>query len=135
MMSRLLKDLGLPLTWVQDPGAALERQVIGSEVGCFWVADASAALDELGRKIIPAQAFVTGQSVRSVFAVGGIVFGGAVFVIIFFSREPTDSRTARAFMPLVNEVKGTLVSRCSMARVFAPTRELADASEDGASRS
>jgi hypothetical protein len=33
MMSRLLKEFGLPLTWVQDPGVVMERQTIGSEVG------------------------------------------------------------------------------------------------------
>jgi len=125
MMSRLLKELGLPLTWVQDPGAVMERLMIGSEVGLFFVADPAHAVDELGRKIIPAQAFVTNHSVRAVFAVGGVVFGGAVFVVIFFCRDPVLSRTARAFMPLISEVKATLVLQCSMSRVFPP-----DAAED-----
>jgi hypothetical protein len=120
MMSRLLKELGLPLSWVQDPGTAMERQTIGSEVGVFFVADPERATDEIGRLIIPAQEFVSGHAVRSVFAVGGVVFGGAVFVLILFSREPIALLTARAFMPLVSLVKSTLVSRCSMARVFPP---------------
>jgi hypothetical protein len=120
MMSRLLKELGLPLSWVQDPGSVMEGQMIGSEVGVFFVADPINAVDELGRKIIPAQEFVARHSVRSVFAVGGVVFGGAVLVLIFFGRDSIESRAARAFMPLINQVKGTLVSRCSMSRIFRP---------------
>jgi hypothetical protein len=120
MMSRLLKELGLPLTWVQDPGAVMERQMVGSESGSFFVADPANALDELGRKIIAAQEFVASHSVRSVFAVGGVVFGGAVFVLIFFGREPIESRAARAFMPLISQIKGTLIARCSMSRIFLP---------------
>jgi hypothetical protein len=118
MMSRLLKELGLPLSWVQDPGAAMERQMLGSEVGVFFVADPTNATDELGRKIISAQDFVTSHSVRSVFAVGGVMFGGAVFVLVFFGKDSIESRTARAFMPIINHVKGFLISRCSMLRVF-----------------
>ena len=120
MMSRLLKELGLPLYWVQDPGAVMERLMIGSQVGLFFVADPTSAIDELGRKIIPAQDFVASHSVRSIFAVGGVAFGGAVLVLIFFSGDPVEGRTARAFMPVISQVKGLLISRCSMSRVFLP---------------
>lgn len=133
MMSRLLKDLGLPLTWVQDPGAVFERQMIGFEVGCFWVADPANAVDEFGRKVIPAQEFVTDHQVHSVFAVGGVIFGGAVLVLIFFGQDRVESRSARAFMPLINHVKGTMVSRCSISRVFRPeiTRDQANTDIQG----
>lgn len=120
MTSRLLKELGLPLSWVQDPGAVMERSMLGSEVGVFFVADPIHATDELGRKIIPAQDFVSRHLVRSVFAVGGVVFGGAVFALVFFGKDPIELRTARAFMPIVNQVKALLISRCSMSRVFPP---------------
>jgi hypothetical protein len=129
MMSRLLKDLGLPLTWVQDPGAVLERQMLGSEAGCFWIADPVGAVDDLGRKIIPAQDFVTGHSVRSVFAVGGVMFGGAVLTLIFFTRDPVESRAVRAFMPLINYIKALVVSRCSISRVF-PSELLSNTQEE-----
>ena len=120
MLSMLLKNLGLPLTWLQDPGANMQKWMIGCDVGLFFVADPANAVDELGRKIIPAQEFVAGHSVRSVFGVGGVVFGGAVFVLVLFGRDPIQARTARAFLPLVNQVKGALISRCSMSRVFLP---------------
>lgn len=131
MMSRLLKALGLPLSWVQEPGTDMERQMIGSQVGVFFVEDPTNATDELGRKIIPAQDFVAGHSVRSIFAVGGVAFGGAVFVIIFFSQDPVVLRTAQAFMPLVSQVKGILVSRCSMSRVFPPAPPPTDGEANG----
>ena len=98
----------------------MEREMIGSQVGSFYVADPTNATDELGRKIIPAQDFVADYAVRSIFAVGGVTFGGAVFVLIFFSGDPVESRTARAFMPVISQVKGLLISRCSMSRVFLP---------------
>ncbi|MBI5477574.1 MAG: hypothetical protein HY906_01890 [Deltaproteobacteria bacterium] len=120
MMSRLLKALGLPLTWVQDPGAMMARQVLGAETGFFHVEDASSAIDELGRKIIPAQEFVARHAVSSVFAVGGAAFGGALLVLIFFSRDRVGPGTVRVFMPLVNLLKAVLIERCSTTRVFAP---------------
>jgi hypothetical protein len=120
MMCRLLKELGLPLAWVQDPGAAMSKQMIGHEAGVFFVEDASTATDDLDRKIIPAQDFVSAHAVKSVFAVGGVVFGGAVLILILFSRDRIEARTARRFMPLVNLMKSAMVSRYSMARVFRP---------------
>jgi len=120
MMSRMLKDLGLPLSWVQDPGTILERSLLGSEVGCFRIADPVKAIDELGRKVIPAQDFVITHSVNSVFAVAGILFGGAVFTLIFFGQDPVEFRIARAFMPLISQLKGIMIANCSISRVFPP---------------
>jgi len=118
MMSQLLKELGLPLTWVQDPGTVLTRLTIGSEVGLFLVEDASTARDNQGRLIIPAQRFVSDYAVKSVFAVGGIVFGGAALVLILFSQERVESRTVRLLMPLINLLKAVLISQGSMSKVF-----------------
>jgi hypothetical protein len=120
MMSRLLKELGLPLTWVNDPGSALVRQVIGSEVGFFYVGDAAGATDEQGRRIIAAQDFVRDYGVRTVFAVGGAIFGESVFVLIFFSRDSVESRRVRVFMPMINLLKSVVVLRYSVARLFKP---------------
>ncbi len=120
MLAMLFKKLGMPLTWAQEPGANMQKWMTGYDVGLFFVEDPASAINELGRKVIPAQEFVAGHSVRSAFAVGGTIFGGAVFVLTFFGRDPVESRTARAFLPLINQVKGTLISRCSMSRVFLP---------------
>ncbi|MCC6157853.1 MAG: hypothetical protein IT350_07350 [Deltaproteobacteria bacterium] len=63
MICYLLKELGLPLTWVQDPGDVANRNAIGSEVGYCLVSDASSATDDLGRNIIPAQQFVKDHAI------------------------------------------------------------------------
>jgi hypothetical protein len=115
MMSRLLKELGLPLTWVQDPGPMVARQTIGSEVGFFCVEDAPSAIDELGRKVIAAQKFVSDHGVASVFAVGGEMIGGAVLILIFFSRESVLPLTVRVFMPLINLLKGAMIPCCLLS--------------------
>ena len=120
MISQLLKDLGLPLSWVLETEGDTEGLALGSEAGFFFVEDPKVTVDELGRNIIPAQDFVIEYSVNSVFAVGGVVFGGTVFVLLFFGCDRLKSRTVRAFLPLVNMVKGTLVSKCSMSRIFDP---------------
>jgi hypothetical protein len=130
MIACLLKELGLPLTWLESPGPTMERRMIGSHVGSFFVADPAHAVDELGRRVVPARGFVAEHSVRSVFAVGGAVFGGSVLTLIFFCTEPLGSRHARAFMPLVSHMKGLLVSRCSIARTFSPD-EYATGGSDG----
>lgn len=128
MTSRLQKELGLPLTWVQDPGTMTVGQTLGSETGFFHVKDAPNAVDELGRKVIPVQEFVATCGVKSVYAVGGVAFGGAVLVLIFFSRDAVESRTVRTFMPLINLLKGALISQGSMTRVFRADPEKGDES-------
>lgn len=121
MVSRLLKELGLPLTWVHDAGTAMTKQTLGSEAGLFYVADALTATDEQNRKIIAAQDFVLSQKIGSVFAVGGVYFGGCVLVLITFCRQPVEHRVARVFMPLVNFFKSSTTSQFSLSRVFHPT--------------
>ena len=121
MMSRLLKDLLLPLTWVQDPRGLMLAQTIGSEAGYFHVLDAANDRDEQGRLIIPAQEFVSAHGVKSVFAVGGMVFGGAVLVIILFSLEHVEVRTVRTFIPLIGLLRAALIARYSTSRIFRST--------------
>lgn len=127
MMARLLRELGLPLTWMQDPGADLQRQTLGPEVGLFLVEEARSAVDEAGRPVITGQDFVTAYSVQSVFAVGGATFGGSAFTMIFFADERIDQRTGRAFMPLVNQIKADILMHGSMGCVFPQSAGAAEA--------
>jgi hypothetical protein len=120
MLAMLLEQPGLPPTWVQDRSANMRKWMTGHDAGPFYAERPASAIDELGRKIAPAREFAAGHAVRSAFPAGGAVFGGAVFVPVFFGRDPAGSRTARAFPPLVNQVKGAPISRRSMSRVFLP---------------
>ena len=128
MMAELFRQLGLPFTWAPDPGPTTSIRTFGREAGFFIVEDARTATDDLGRKLIPAGDFVSAHKVKSVFAVGGRVFGGAVLVIIMFSREQLTVRIARIFMPLVNLLKATMISKCSMVRVWRQDGDDADGS-------
>lgn len=125
MMASLLSGLGLPLTWAQHGVASAQGQTIGSEVGYFYVKDAARVVDERGRKIISSERFVAEHGVQSVFAVGGAIFGGAVLVLIHFSRVPVSLRTVRTFMPLINLLKATMIDYCSMAYIFRPNQNAA----------
>lgn len=120
MVSQLLISLGVPLTWKQDGASTMLGHQLGVEAGCFHVADATHAVDHLGRKIIPDQDFVKQHGVRSVFAVGGSVGGGAVLVLILFTQVTIGLRTVRTFMPLANLIKSALALRYSPNRVFCP---------------
>ena len=68
MISRLLREFGVPIDWVDshDPGIIIEH--IGRSAGLFFVDNAAEATDQEGRKIIAAQDFVSANNVRSVLA-------------------------------------------------------------------
>ncbi|MCC6746853.1 MAG: hypothetical protein IT371_04295 [Deltaproteobacteria bacterium] len=118
MLAYLLRELGLPLSWAADAGSNYIREVLGSATGLAYVDDATQATDGEGRKIIAAQSFVTEEGVRSVFAVGGAYFGGAVLVLLFFCRERVRREAARRLMPLVNLFKGRTQPWFAPERVF-----------------
>ena len=58
MMSALLKDVGLPLGWMERNSSSLIQRTIGESAGLFFVENAALATDDQDRKIIPAQDFV-----------------------------------------------------------------------------
>ena len=69
MISRLLKDLGVPVDWVDSHDSEMIVNTIGSAAGLFFVEKAATATDHQGRKIIAAQDFVSTHSVGSVFGI------------------------------------------------------------------
>ncbi len=106
MMSRLLKELGLSLDWIDQGDTECVSRVLGRNAGAFHVPRASEALDEEGRKIIAAQDFVYNYGVQSVFGVGGAYLATPTFItLIAFLSEEIDRRDAESFMPLVTDIK------------------------------
>jgi hypothetical protein len=98
MMSRLLKQLGLGLDWIDQGDTNVVKHTIGSMSGVFFVPDAASEVDQHGRKIIAAQDFVTKYGVKTVCGFGGGYLGGATFsVTIIFLRETLDQNQVRAF--------------------------------------
>lgn len=95
MMSRLLKELGLGLDWIESNDTELVKNTLGRVNGMFFVTDAKNEVDIKGRKIIAAQNFVEDKKIKTVFGLGGgFVFSSVFYVTIFFLRETIDKDTA-----------------------------------------
>ena len=106
MVSRLLKQMGLGLAWIDRQDTELVIKTVGSTAGVFYVRSAGQETDVEGRKIIAAQHFVEKYGVQTVFGLGGGFVGTQTFMtcIIFCSEELTKNQ-AEAFMPQVNRIK------------------------------
>jgi len=100
MISRLLKELGVPVDWVDSHDSEMIVNAIGNSTGLFFVQDAATATDSQGRKIIAAQDFVSQYGVRSVFGVGGAYSTGQIAVIIIFCRTHITRYLAQQFLAL-----------------------------------
>lgn len=106
MMSRLLKQLGMNLTWLDDKDLGATESVMGRLSGIFHVSEASTEVDEQGRKIIAAQDFVVSNRVKSVFGTGGAYPASDTFVVnINFTTEYLEKSQAAQFNLLFNSFK------------------------------
>jgi hypothetical protein len=106
MMSRLLKQLGAGIDWIESDDTALVARTIGRMSGIFHVRDAKIEVDNKGRKIIAAQDFVEEHGVKTVFGIGGGYLGSSLFfTTIVFLREYLDKEKAERFMLQANKFK------------------------------
>jgi len=106
MMSRLLRQLGVGLAWIDRQDTKLVAKTIGVTAGVFYVRAAEEETDVQGRKIIAAQDFVEKYGVKTVFGLGGGFVGTQTFMIcIIFCSEELTKEQAEAFMPQVNRIK------------------------------
>ena len=119
MMSRLLKQLGLGLDWIDSTDTNLVKHTIGSMSGVFFVPDATTEVDQQGRKIIAAQDFVKAYKVKTVLGFGGGYMGTSTFAVtIIFLRDTIEETKARQFaagMAFFKAITGDLVKK----RIFA----------------
>ncbi len=118
MISRLLKELGVPLDWVDTQDAEVIKKM-DRAAGLFFVENAAEASDHQGRKIIPAQDFVSGYNVKSVFGVGGGYAGGQMLVIVLFCRNLIPRAAAERFVALRDAFKGNTSSLVETAKIFS----------------
>ena len=106
MMSRLLKQMGLGLDWIDKRDTSLVAKTLGATSGVFYVRQAKEETDIQGRKIIAAQDFVENHGVQTVFGLGGGFVGTSTFMTsIIFCSEELEKEQAEAFMPQVNRMK------------------------------
>jgi hypothetical protein len=119
MIARLLRELGVPLDWIDTHDARRLVTTIGSTGALFYVEDAVRAMDDRGRKVIPAVDFVFAYDVKSVFGTGGAYSGGQLLVLVVFCRDQVARTTAEMFVPLVDFFKSKTASLVAPAKVFA----------------
>ncbi|MCP4543836.1 MAG: hypothetical protein GY832_42525 [Chloroflexi bacterium] len=120
MMSRLLKELGLDLDWIDEQDTNIVARILGKMAGVFYVSDAKTAVDHKDRLIIAAQDFVDAYNVVTVFGLGGGYLTNATFITsIVFTREALTKQQVEQFLPLVNEFKTATMPLISSGKVFA----------------
>ncbi len=106
MMSRLLKQLGMGLEWIDTNDTQLVVRAMGRSSGVFYVRDAATELDVEGRLIIPTQDFVEQYGVKTVFGIGGGYLGSnTFFTLILFLNETIEPEMANKFSTQVNKFK------------------------------
>jgi hypothetical protein len=106
MLSRLLREIGFDLSWIDNRDTDSVHKTIERRNGLFYVRDAKTEMDRKGRKIISAQDFVDKYQVKTVFAVGGGYILGNTFVMtIVFTRKLRDKAQVEKFLPLFNLFK------------------------------
>lgn len=119
MISRLLKELGAGLEWIDSHDTQLVAKTVGSISGVFYVHDADTEVDYKKRFIIPAKDFIRENEVKSVIGVGGGYLGNPVFftTIIFF-REHIKKDVAQKFMLQANKFKTATMQLIEDGRLF-----------------
>jgi hypothetical protein len=119
MICRLLQELGVHLDWIDEGDTSIVTKKMGNMAGAFHVGDARTAVDQRGRKIIPAQDFVQDYRVKSVFGLGGAYVGGSLIVIIVFWRDEVERRLVERFLPIVSSFKGKTMPLVGANKIFA----------------
>ncbi|NJK33169.1 MAG: hypothetical protein HC927_12610 [Deltaproteobacteria bacterium] len=120
MISRLLKQIGVALDWIDRSDVAIVGKTFGIQSGVFYVADAATAVDSRGRKIIAAQPFVARHGVRTVFGVGGGYVGTPVYTtIIGFCRDAISPAQTEGFRGHIARFKAETEGLVKGGRIFS----------------
>ncbi len=118
MIARLLSELGVDTQLLEASQAVIARKLIGGLNGLFYVPDAQTSLDARGRRIIPAQDFVTIHGIKTVFGMGGIYFQGTIVAAILFTREDVPRHIAERFAMLITPLKKATERLVESRRIY-----------------
>jgi len=105
MIARLLADLEVDLAGLDDGRPIDTRRMLGGRNGRFFVPDAEASCDELGRHVIPGRDFVAAHDVHTVFGMGGAYSDGSLAVAIAFTSERLAAPSVDRFSSLISNFK------------------------------
>jgi hypothetical protein len=119
MIARLLKELGLPLDWLDKGDQSIVVDTIGSSVGLFFVENAAEATDDEGRKIIAAEEFVSAHNVKSVFGAGTAYADGSMIAVVVFCRDSLSRSTAENLLDLATLFKSATSGLVEASQIFA----------------
>jgi hypothetical protein len=119
MISRLLKELGVPIDWIDSHDMEIIKGAMGGAVGLFFVEDAAEATDHEGRNIIAAQDFVSGYNVKSVFGTGVAYENGQMLVMVVFCHDVFSREAAERFMTLAGAFKTKTQSLVEETKIFS----------------
>jgi len=119
MISRLLRELGVPIDWIDSHDSEIIKKAAGGSLGVFFVDDAATAKDHEGRNIIVAQDFVSTHGVKSVFGGGEAYANGQMIVFVAFCRDAFSRETAEQFSSLTDSFKASTASLVEAGKIFA----------------
>lgn len=112
MISQLIKELGLELSYVLQPSPDIVKELAGKRHGVFHVEHA------LGSPYIPAQQeFVERFGISSVLGFGGMMATDDLFAVILFATVHVPPSTAERFKSVALDVKSAF-SRFNDRTVF-----------------
>lgn len=121
MVSRLLLELGVEMSWLEGGDSSLVTRHLGATwVGVFHVADARTARDARGRLVIPAQGFVAEHGVRTVFGLGVAWSTGSILSVIAFTRESLTREQCAELVPLARVLKVATADMASAGALYDP---------------
>ena len=119
MMSRLLKELGAGIDWVDTNDTEIVARTIRNISGVFYIRDAKTEKDSKGRKIIAAQDFVENENIKTVFGIGGCYLGTSLFfTTIIFAREFLGRDIVDRFMLQANKFKAATLNLVNEGKIF-----------------
>lgn len=119
MVTALLHELGLGLSWLDQGSMAFVEKHLGNLMGMFFVPDAATTRDSEGRLIIPAQDFVAAHNVKTVFGLGSSYVGGALAVMIFFTTETLTKAHAERLSLFMSAFKAKTAGLLRKQTVFS----------------
>lgn len=112
MVSRLIRDLGVPVESLVDPRASEIASDPGVPLNVFYIQRAE------GNRSVPDQHFVREHGIQSVVAFGGSISTSDLWTIIFFTRVELRPEVAGLFRLLAVDVNIAVLSRLSL-KLFA----------------
>jgi hypothetical protein len=118
MIARLLSELGIDLSWLDEAPEIVTRRMLGGFNGTFYVHDAESARDGRGRRIIPAVEFVSRYGIKTVFGNGGFYPDGTLLSCIVFTREELSRASVERLASLISMLKGETFGLVRTRKLF-----------------